>query len=141
MKLGDVRFAQHDRLLVAQLTGEVDMSNAERIGDAIAETASNQELGLILDFSALHYLDSAGIHLVFRLREQLRARGQTLALVIPADSPSNDTVRLSGVTLHIDTFESLPEAIGAALPAQEAPSAPRAQGGPAPLLDDVERPG
>ena len=114
MRLGDVRFTPCRGLLLAELTGEVDLSNAERISDAIAETASNQELGLILDLSGLHYLDSAGIHLLFRLGEQLRARGQTLALVMPAGSPSSDAIRLAGVTLHVDRFESMEDALRAA---------------------------
>jgi anti-anti-sigma factor len=114
MNLGDVQFAQRDGLLVAELSGEIDLSNADSIGEMITDTASNQEMGLILDLSALHYLDSAGIHLVFRLRERLRARGQTLTLVIPATSASNDAVRLAGVTLHVGTFETLEDALEAA---------------------------
>lgn len=111
MKLGDVQFTQSESMLIATLSGEIDMSNAERISDTIIQTTSNQELGLILDLSPLYYLDSAGIHLVFRLRERLRARGQTLALVIPARSASTDAIRLAGVMPHIDTFESLDEAL------------------------------
>lgn len=114
MKLGDVQFSQHEGILVAELSGEIDLSNARRIGEAIVETTSNQERGLVIDLSALHYLDSAGIHLLFRLWEQLRARGQTLALVIPERSASNDALRLAGVTLHVDTFESREDALRSA---------------------------
>ena len=124
MKLGDVRFAEHDRFLVAHLTGEVDMSNAERIGEAIVETVSNRELGLILDFSALRYLDSAGIQVVFRLREQLRTRGQTLTIVIPAESASADAIRLAGVTPRIDSFEALEDALRS-LSSEQPDAAPR----------------
>lgn len=124
MKLGDVRFAQHGGLVVAHLTGEIDMSNAGRIGDAIVETVSNQELGLILDFSGLRYLDSAGIQVVFRLREQLRTRGQTLTLVIPAGSASADAIRLAGVTPRIDSFEALEDALRS-LSSEQPDAAPR----------------
>jgi anti-anti-sigma factor len=111
MNLGDVTFDQRDGVLIAELSGELDLSNAEAVGDAIAETASNQALGLILDLSALHYLDSAGIHLIFKLRERLRARGQTLALIIPAGSPSSDALRLAGVTLHVPAHATVEEAL------------------------------
>jgi len=117
MNLGDVRFAQHAGVLLAELTGEIDMSNAESIRQAIVETTSNQEAGLVVDLSALQYLDSAGIQLLFRLREQLRTRGQGLALVIPADSASNDALRLAGVTPHLDTFQTREEALGSVSPA------------------------
>jgi anti-sigma B factor antagonist len=113
MTLGDVKFSDHAGLRVAQLTGEVDLSNADSIGDAIAETTTNQSLGLILDLTELHYLDSAGIHLIYKLRERLQARGQSLGLVVPAGSPSNDALRLAGVTIHVRISESLQDALQA----------------------------
>jgi anti-sigma B factor antagonist len=106
MNLGDVQFTRQGGILVAELTGEIDLSNAASIGQAIAETSSSQQAGLVLDLSSLRYLDSAGIQLLFRLREQLRARSQTFALVIPARSASNDALRLAGVTLHVKTYET-----------------------------------
>jgi anti-anti-sigma factor len=107
MNLADVQFSDHDRIVVARLMGEVDLSNAESIETAIAEATPNQALALILDVSALAYLDSAGIHLIYKLREKLRSRGQGLRLVIPADSPANDALRLAGVSQVVDTAETL----------------------------------
>jgi anti-sigma B factor antagonist len=114
MKLGDVQFTRRTDVLVAELAGEVDMSNAEGIGQAIVETTSNRESTVVLDLSTLHYLDSAGIQLLFKLREQLRARCQMLALVIPARSASNDALRLAGVTSHVEMFETLEDALRSA---------------------------
>jgi anti-anti-sigma factor len=111
MRLGDVTFKDQDGIQVAQLTGEVDLSNSDSIGDAIAETTPNHMLGLILDLTQLGYLDSAGIHLIYRLRERLRARGQSLGLVVPAGSPSNDALRLAGVTLHVPISQTLQGAL------------------------------
>jgi anti-sigma B factor antagonist len=111
MKLGDVKFTHQDQFLIARMGGEVDLSNAESIGDAIAETTPNHVLGLILDLSELDYLDSAGIHLIYKLRERLRARGQTLGLVVPAGSPSNDALRLAGVKLHVRIAETVQAAL------------------------------
>jgi hypothetical protein len=71
----------------------------------------NQALALILDVSALGYLDSAGIHLIYKLREKLRARGQALRLVIPPNSPANDALRLAGVSRNVETAESLQAAM------------------------------
>ncbi|MFZ1995566.1 MAG: STAS domain-containing protein [Solirubrobacteraceae bacterium] len=111
MKLADVSFSDHARVVVARLTGEIDLSNANGIERAIAEATPNHALALILDVSALDYLDSAGIHLVYKLREQLRARGQALRLVIPADSPANDALRLAGVSRNVDVAASLDAAL------------------------------
>jgi anti-anti-sigma factor len=107
VKLADVQFSDHERVVVARLSGEIDLSNADSIERAIAEATPNHVLALILDVSALDYLDSAGIHLIYKLREKLRARGQTLRLVIPPESPANDALRLAGVSRNIDTAETL----------------------------------
>jgi len=111
MNLADVQFSDHDRVVVARLTGEIDLSNAESIESAIAESTPNHALALILDVSALDYLDSAGIHLIYKLREKLRARNQGLTLVIPAESPSNDALRLAGVSAVVDTVQTLEKAL------------------------------
>ncbi len=111
MKLADVQFSDHDRVVVARLSGEIDLSNADSIENAIAEATPNHALALILDVSALGYLDSAGIHLVYKLREKLRARGQTMRLVIPPDSPANDALRLAGVSRNVETVETLEAAM------------------------------
>jgi anti-sigma B factor antagonist len=111
MNLADVQFSDHDRVVVARLTGEIDLSNAESIESAITESTPNHALALILDVSALDYLDSAGIHLIYKLREKLRARNQGLSLVIPAESPANDALRLAGVSAVVDTVETLEKAL------------------------------
>ncbi len=111
MKLGDVQFSDHEHVVVARVTGEIDLSNADGIEGAIVEAMPNHVLALILDVSTLGYLDSAGIHLIYRLREKLRARGQTLRLVIPADSPANDALRLAGVSRNVETVETLEAAM------------------------------
>lgn len=120
MKLADVQFSDHERVVVARLTGEVDLSNAGGIESAIAEATPNHAIALILDVSGLDYLDSAGIHLVYKLRETLRARGQTLRLVIPANSPANDALRLAGVSQAVATARTLDAALKEFTPPEAA---------------------
>ena len=112
MNLGDVEVRVEDSLLIARLTGEVDISNAASIEDAIATATPNQAVAIILDLSDLEYIDSAGISLIYRLREKLQVRGQDLKLVIPTDSPAADALRLAGVAPHLQIMESIQEARG-----------------------------
>ena len=111
-------------MVIARLTGEVDLSNANSIEIAVAEATPNHALALILDVSAVDYLDSAGIHLIYRLREKLRARGQGLRLVIPAHSPANDALRLAGVWRNIETSETLDAALSEFAPADASAEVP-----------------
>lgn len=111
MRLADIRLSEEGRAVVAQLTGELDLSNAGNIGGALAESVPNSALVLIVDLSEVQYLDSAGIHLIYELREKLRARGQALQLVIPPDSPASDALRLAGVVGAVATSETVDEAL------------------------------
>jgi anti-sigma B factor antagonist len=128
VKLADVQFSDHERVVVARLTGEVDLSNAQSIEAAISEGMPNHALALILDVSALDYLDSAGIHLIYKLREKLRARAQSLRLVIPPDSPANDALRLAGVSRNVDTADSLEAAMEEFLTERARTEGPTATG-------------
>jgi anti-sigma B factor antagonist len=123
VKLADIQFSEHERVVVARLSGEIDLSNAQSVESAIVEAMPNHALALILDVSALDYLDSAGIHLIYKLREKLRARGQSLRLVIPPDSPANDALRLAGVSRNVDTAQTL-EAAMAEFAADQADASP-----------------
>jgi anti-sigma B factor antagonist len=111
MKLGDVQFTTRGRALVAHLTGEVDMSNAEDLGTAVAQATPNDALGVVLDLSGVDYLDSAGIYVIYGLRERLDGRGQALILVIPKDAPVQRALDLAGVTRHLSIAEHVDDAV------------------------------
>ncbi len=112
MQIADVEFESRDRAVVARVSGEVDLSNADSLGAALLDAMPNDERRLIVDLSAVAYLDSAGIRLIYQLRERLQSRGQRLRLVIPAESASHDALRLAGLAEHVEMAETLEEAIG-----------------------------
>ena len=114
MNLADAQIHQVDSLLIARLTGEVDLSNARAIEEAILVATPNQATTVVLDLGQLEYLDSAGIQLVYRLAEQLHVRGQGLRLVVPDQSAAAGALTLAGVRSHLDTFPTLDEAGAAA---------------------------
>ena len=107
MKLADLRIERHDSVVCATLRGDVDMSNSLEIREELSQAIPNEALGLVLDLAGVDYLDSAGIHLIHRLSENLRSRGQKLILIIPPDSLINDTLRLAGLDWAQDRAESV----------------------------------
>ncbi len=113
MNLADLRITKRDAVLVVRVSGEIDMSNTGELRKAIIEATPNDALGLVLDLSRVDYIDSAGIHLLYRLGDNLRARGQTLRIVIPPSSPASDTLRLAGVKSHVDVVAELDEGLRA----------------------------
>jgi anti-sigma B factor antagonist len=112
MSLADIQITHEPGATVAHLVGEVDMSNAEDLGAAVIGATPNEARGVVLDLSRVDYLDSAGIYVIHGMRASLQARGQTLVLVIPADSPVHDALRLSGADRPGEVFEDLPSALG-----------------------------
>ena len=111
MRLADVHRTEHDGAEVVALTGEIDISNTERIRRAVTQAMSNRSIALILDLSGVDFIDSAGIQLIYQLREDLRARGQVLRLVIPSRAPTIDALRLAGVIGHVEITESVVAAL------------------------------
>jgi anti-sigma B factor antagonist len=109
----DLRVSRRDRIVIAHLVGEIDLSNAGELRVAVTDSTPNDALGVVLDLSEVTYVDSAGIQLLYLLGESLRKRGQTLRVVIPSDSPPSDALRLAGIRRHVDVVEALEEGVQA----------------------------
>jgi anti-sigma B factor antagonist len=102
MNLADIQLSTEGSVVIAAITGELDISNVNGIEQAVLVATSNQVELVLMDLSEVEYLDSAGIHLVYRLREKLQSRGQSLRLILPEDSPAADALRLAGVMNHLE---------------------------------------
>jgi len=97
--------------IVASVVGEVDISNASEIGSALEGSVPQRALGLVLDLSKATYIDSAGVHLLFRLGGRLTRRRQQLRVVIPDSSPIFKLVNLAGLGWTVPRDPSVPEAL------------------------------
>jgi anti-sigma B factor antagonist len=111
MSLADVQVTESKHAVIARLSGEIDMSNAEDVGATVVGATPNEVAGVVLDLSDVEYLDSAGIYVIFGMRASLQARGQALVMVIPADSPVHDALRLSGAERPGEVAETVDEAL------------------------------
>jgi len=109
--LADVQITLAATALIAQVSGEIDISNAEEVGATVIGATPNQADGVILDLSRVDYLDSAGIYVIYGMRASLQARGQVLILVIPPTSPVLDSLRLAGVERPGEVAEAVDEAL------------------------------
>jgi anti-anti-sigma factor len=98
-------------VLVARIAGEVDISNAADIGAALQGAVSQRALGLVLDLTEATYIDSAGVHLLFRLGGRLTRRRQQLRVVVPDTAPIRKIVNLAGLGWTVPQDRSVPEAL------------------------------
>jgi anti-anti-sigma factor len=111
MSLADVQITLAPHAVVARVTGEVDMSNAEEMGATVIGATPTEAQGVVLDLSSVDYMDSAGIYVIYGMRSSLQARGQTLVLVIPPSSPVHDALRLSGAERPGEMVGTLDDAL------------------------------
>jgi anti-anti-sigma factor len=68
-------------VVVARVTGELDIAGAAPTGDSIAEAVPTSARGLVVDFSGLEFIDSSGIAMLFGLARRLGSRRQELRVV------------------------------------------------------------
>jgi anti-anti-sigma factor len=97
--------------IVAVIAGEVDISNAADLGSALEGSVPQRALGLVLDLSRATYIDSAGVHLLFRLGGRLTRRRQQLRVVVPDSTPIYKIVNLAGLGWTVPHDRSVPEAL------------------------------
>jgi anti-sigma B factor antagonist len=99
--------------VVATWHGEIDMANTRAIERYTLDAVQNVDTGLIVDVSALIYMDSAGIRSLISLRRLLEERRQTLRLVVAEQSMIRRALEIGGVTVAVPTYGSIDEATSA----------------------------
>ena len=106
---------RRDNVIVAGITGEVDVSNAQDLEDQIGAELSNASVGLVVDLGGLTFMDSSGVHLLFGLAQRLRYRNLGFAVVLPPASPPRRVLELSGPEPTRWIHDSEDDAIAAVL--------------------------
>ena len=86
-ELVDLVIEDRDGVVVAQVSGELDIAGASRTGDTIAEAVPTAARGLVVDFSRLEFIDSSGVAMLFGLARRLSGRRQQLRVVAPEGGP------------------------------------------------------
>ena len=115
MTVGDlVDIRSHGDVIVAELSGEIDLSNARLIGTQASAAMRNDAAGLVLDLTGTTYLDSSGVHLVFDLAERLTSRQQRLVLVVPEGSRIRRVLDLVNVQAVVPVATEQQQAVTAA---------------------------
>jgi anti-anti-sigma factor len=98
-------------LAVARLEGEVDMTNAQALGERLRALLTNRSLALVVNLEPTTYLDSSGITLLFGLADELSRRQQRLHLVVPHGSPLGRVIAISGLDRVVPVHSTLDRAL------------------------------
>lgn len=89
-----LQLSERHGVLVASVTGEIDLANGPELADAVVAGATAATRGMVVDLTAVTFLDSAGV----RFLDQVTARGagRQVLVVAPAGGGVAYTLRLCG---------------------------------------------
>ena len=109
--LARVEGEQQGTLCLVRVHGEIDLSNAHEVSSAIGLVMGQEARRLVVDLSDITYLDSAGVALLLRLAERLRARRRELHVVVPQGSPVRRVLHFTGLPRVIPVDARLEDAM------------------------------
>jgi anti-sigma B factor antagonist len=95
---------------VVRLDGEADLTSTSLRDALSAEVAAGRPRLLLVDASALRFIDSAAVQMIVAAHRVFRRDGGTLALLNPSHSVAR-VLSLTGVDEVITVYDSVDEAI------------------------------
>jgi anti-sigma B factor antagonist len=107
----EIDVVEESSVTVARLTGELDLTTVD---DADARLGEARGGRVVVDLAGLSFLDSAAVHLLFRVVKRFRSQGRELAFVVPTESPAHRLVEildLGSATLVRPTVEQAIKAL------------------------------
>lgn len=102
--------ARSDGVEVLTVAGEIDLTNADALQKAVGDTST---AAVVLDLSAVAYLDSSGIRAIDHVRRGLVSEHRSLVIVSPPGTPSAWTFRVAGFDREL-VVESVEAALASA---------------------------
>jgi anti-anti-sigma factor len=123
-ELPNVTIGVEDGIVIASLTGEIDLSNAAEITDALLGSVPNEALGLVIDLSDVSYLDSAGVRMLAELDHRLGWRAQALRVVAPEASRSRRVLAIAGLERVLSMATSVEAARSSVTESTDEPKLP-----------------
>lgn len=106
-ELAWIEIEDHGGTPLLRVAGEIDLSNAARVIEALGDAVPGDASVVLVDLSETEYLDSTGIAMLFRLGERLRVARQELRLVVPPDAPIRRAVELTNLNRVIPVLDRL----------------------------------
>jgi anti-anti-sigma factor len=84
-QLGQIHSARRDDTCLFRLTGEFDLSNAWKIKDALIDAIRNEDRDIVVDLTAVRFMDAQLVRVLVRAREAATRRDIAFVVVPPAD--------------------------------------------------------
>jgi anti-anti-sigma factor len=99
-------------VVVARLSGELDISVAEATGRRIADSVPSSARGVVVDMSGLEFMDSSGVSMLFTLARQVGSHRQELRVVAPHGRPVARVLEIVEFGRAAPVHQDLDSAVG-----------------------------
>jgi anti-anti-sigma factor len=108
-----VEIEERGEVVVARVTGELDIAGASSTGESIAGAVPTTARGLVVDFSTLEFIDSSGVAMLFALARRLGSRRQQFHLVAPENGAVARVLDIVGFDRAAPVYDDVEQAIAA----------------------------
>lgn len=103
---------EENGVIIVRAAGRVDGVNAHELADYLADVVEESHSNLVLNFSELKYISSAGLRVILTTVKSLKAKKRDLFLSQLA-GPVKDVFKLSGFYGILRIFETDTDAVEA----------------------------
>jgi anti-sigma B factor antagonist len=104
---------RNDGAVIVKLGGELDLYNAHVVRDALLEACAEAPDRLVVDLSAVKYIDSTALGVLIEARTRMANR-RAFLLAAPG-LETKRALEISGLDRHFSVHASLEDALDAAL--------------------------
>jgi anti-sigma B factor antagonist len=93
----DVRETGHNGVVLVELAGELDLTAAPELERKLDEAGDRGSSALVLDLNGVSFLDSAALHVLFRVARRLEQRGMRFGIVLEPTALVARTLSIVGL--------------------------------------------
>jgi anti-sigma B factor antagonist len=112
-ELVELEIEERGEVVIARLTGELDIAGAPGMGDRIHDAVPTAARGLVVDLTGLDFIDSSGIAMLFGLTRKLGSRRQEVRVVARSGKPVSRVLQIVEFDRAAPVHETLDEALEA----------------------------
>jgi anti-anti-sigma factor len=89
------------------IVGELDLSTAPRVEEALDDLLANRARRVVIDLSQVAFVDSSGLRMLIAMSDRSGEEGWTLALVRPPE-PARSVFQITGAEQNLPFVEEGP---------------------------------
>lgn len=97
-------------VLVAHLTGEIDLSNVTTLRTRLYGAIDDVD-ALVIDLTDTGYVDSTGVRLLFEMAERFNRAGQPVRAVVPEEALVRRVLTLTKLDRVVELHETVDSAL------------------------------